>query len=112
MTATRLPWQACLLGIRHSDIWDLYLRRTRRWPHLFFPRTHNENMQWRKLFDHAPRIPPLSERSPLPDDPDRASAARSAVIDTAATPVLRWCEDPTVLAACGDVTGLAVLKAP
>lgn len=47
----------------------------------------------------------------MPDDPDRASAAGSAVIDTAAAPIRRWCEDPTVLAACGDVAGLSVLEA-
>ena len=64
MTVTRLPWQACLFGIRHSDLWDLYLRKMRRWPHLFFPRTYNEKMQWRKLFDHDPRVPPVSKRSP------------------------------------------------
>jgi len=47
----------------------------------------------------------------LPDDPFAASAQGYAVIDTAATPVRHWCEDPTVLAACGDVIGLSVLEA-
>lgn len=47
----------------------------------------------------------------MPEDPFRASAAGYAVIETAATPIRRWCEDPTVLAACGDVAGLSVLEA-
>ena len=67
MTARRLPWQAYAFAIGNSDLWELYIRKMRRWPHLFFPRTYNEKMQWRKLFDHDPRVPPLSDKIAVRD---------------------------------------------
>lgn len=93
MTATRLPWQAYLFAIRHSDLWELYLRKMRHWPHMFYPRTYNEKMQWRKLFDHDPRVPPLSDKIAVRDH------FRAHAPDLPMAPILWTGTDPDAIPA-------------
>lgn len=40
----------------------LFFRAHRRWPSLRHPRSFNEKVQWRKLYDHDPRYPKLADK--------------------------------------------------
>jgi hypothetical protein len=47
---------------RHLPMMLRFLRRMGYWPDAAWPRTHNERMLWRKIFDHNPEFATLSDK--------------------------------------------------
>jgi hypothetical protein len=47
---------------RHLPMMLRFFRRMGYWPDAAWPRTHNERMLWRKIFDHNPEFATLSDK--------------------------------------------------
>jgi hypothetical protein len=50
------------VAVRHLPMLLRFRRRLGYWPDAAWPRTHNERMLWRKIFDHNPEFPALTDK--------------------------------------------------
>ena len=50
------------VALRHLPMLLRFRRRMGYWPDAAWPRTHNERMLWRKIFDHNPEFAVLSDK--------------------------------------------------
>lgn len=50
------------VALRHLPMLVRFRRRMGYWPDAAWPRTHNERMLWRKIFDHNPAFVTLSDK--------------------------------------------------